>query len=49
MPTIYMIFAAKKGKSGWFNCDSEWGYYEINNVMYWMELPEMPEELKNGE
>lgn len=42
-------FCGRKGKSGWFDCDSEWGYYEINNVVYWMELPEMPEELKNDE
>lgn len=39
-------FCGKKGKGGWFDYDFEYGYCEINNVMYWMELPEPPKELK---
>ena len=27
-----------------FDYDSEYGYYEIDNVRYWMEIPELPEE-----
>ena len=42
-------FCDKKGKSGWYDYDSEWGNYEISNVEFWMELPEPPEELKNSE
>ena len=35
-------FDAKK--SGWYDYDSEWGYYEITNVTHWMPLPELPKE-----
>lgn len=40
-------FYNKKGKSGWYNCDSEWSYYEIHGVTYWMELPAPPQEIIN--
>lgn len=31
-------------KSGWYDSDSEWGYYEVSNVTHWMPLPELPKE-----
>lgn len=34
-------FADKKGKSGFYNYDIEYGYCETN-VDYWMPLPELP-------
>ena len=37
-------FADKKGKSGFYNYDSEWGYYETD-VAYWMPLPKLPKGL----
>ena len=41
-------FYSKKGKGGWYDYSSEWGYYEIDDVEFWMELPEPP-NLKDGE
>lgn len=41
-------FCSKNGKSGWYDYSSEWGYYEIDGVEFWMELPEPP-NLKDGE
>lgn len=40
-------FYKYKGRkvAGWFDYDSEYGYYEWNNVTAWTELPEIPEEL----
>ena len=35
-------FGAKK--PGWYSYDSEWGYYEVDNVEYWMPLPEPPKD-----
>ena len=35
-------FADKKNKSGWYDYDSEYGYYVIDNIQYWMELPNSP-------
>lgn len=32
-------FADKK-RSGWYNYDPEYGYYEIDDVIAWMPLPE---------
>ena len=29
-----------KNRCGWYEYDSEWGYYEIDNIVGWMELPE---------
>ena len=40
-------FRNRKGP-GWYNCDSEAGYYECSNVRYWMPLPELPEQ-REGE
>ena len=35
-------FAFDKGKSGWYNYDSEYGYYDIkyDKPIAWAELPE---------
>lgn len=33
-----------KKRPGWYICDSEVGYVEMNGVTYWAELPEMPDE-----
>lgn len=33
-------FADRKGASGWYYRDSEYGYIEYNNVVAWMPLPE---------
>lgn len=32
-------FNKKKGKSGWYDYDSEYGYVEFDNVIAWMPLP----------
>lgn len=29
-----------KHKSGFYRIDSEWGYYEVDDVIAWMPLPE---------
>ena len=31
-----------KGKSMWYNYDSEWGDYEMDDITHWMPLPENP-------
>lgn len=33
-------FDFPKHKSGWYDYDSEYGYYEDTNVIAWMFLPE---------
>lgn len=33
-----------ENRAGWYDYDSEWGYYERNNVTHWMPLPELPKE-----
>ena len=33
-------FCDKKGVSGWFDYDSEYGYIEIDGVVAWMPLPQ---------
>ena len=38
-------FEDKKGKSGWYDWDSEWDHYEINDIIYWMPLPKTPIDL----
>lgn len=37
-------FGKCRGKSGWYGYDSEYGYFEIDNVVKWAELPKIPEE-----
>lgn len=32
-------FSDKKKKSGWYNIDNEYGYYEVDTVIAWMPLP----------
>ena len=34
----------EENKDGFYNLDSEYGYYEIDNVEYWMELPDKVKE-----
>lgn len=29
-----------KAEPGWYNYDSEYGYYKVNSVIAWMPLPE---------
>lgn len=31
-------------RAGWYNYDSEYGFYETDSVTHWMELPELPVE-----
>ena len=35
-------FADEKGKSGFYECDREYGYFELSNITHWMPLPEPP-------
>ena len=35
-------------RCGWYNYNSEYGYYEDYDVAYWQPLPEPPELLKGG-
>lgn len=39
-------FCDRKGQSGWYGYDLEYGFYEIDDIQYWMELPEVPNELR---
>lgn len=32
-------FRTKKNEPGWYAYSSEYGYYQLNNVIYWAELP----------
>ena len=42
-------FADKRGKSGWYDYDNEWGHHEITDVVAWQELPEpLKEDESNG-
>lgn len=41
-------FRVKKGASGWYSYDSEYGYYSVNGVTAWMPLPEVYKENENG-
>jgi hypothetical protein len=34
---------------GWYGCDSEEEHYECENVLYWMPMPKLPEELRKDE
>ena len=38
-------FSDKKNKCGWYFYDSEWGYCEYKDVVYWLELPKLPDEI----
>lgn len=35
-------------RCGWYDYDSEYGYYEHTDVIYWMPLPEPPEILRSN-
>lgn len=36
-------FSDKRGKHGWYDYDSDYGYYEWEDVVWWMELPNIPQ------
>lgn len=36
-------------RPGWYEHDSETGYFEWTGILYWAELPEMPDEVKKDE
>lgn len=40
-------FRGKK-RPGWYDYDSDWGYFEYDNVTHWMPLPEMPEGVNDN-
>lgn len=31
---------SKYNRAGWYDYDSDFGYYEVTNVIAWIELPE---------
>ena len=35
-----------KPYSGWYEYDSEWGYFELRDITHWRPLPEPPKEGK---
>ena len=41
-------FEGKK-RAGWYNYDGEYGYYELENVLRWQELPSDYKENEDGE
>ena len=42
-------FHDKKGISGWYDYDSEYGYYEMESVIAWMPLPKQYEPQERSE
>lgn len=48
-PNLYDVneyeFKDKK-RPGWYEYDSEWGYYEVDGVIAWMPLPEPYKEVQ---
>lgn len=43
-----MDFCNENGIAGFYNYDSEWGYYKISNVKYWMPIPELNIQERNA-
>lgn len=37
-------FQDKKRKPGFYQYDSEWGFFEMSDITHWMPLPEPPKE-----
>ena len=37
-------FVFKKGQSGWYGYDNDWGYYEQQDIIGWTELPDFYED-----
>ena len=33
-------------RAGWYAYDSEWGYYEVDDITHWMPLPQPPKEVE---
>lgn len=33
-----------KGRTGWYDYDSDIGYYDVDGVTHWQPLPDLPEE-----
>ena len=33
-------------RAGWYAYDSEWGYYEVDDVTHWMPLPQPQKEIE---
>ena len=31
-------------RAGWYQYDSEWGYFERSDITHWAELPPMPND-----
>lgn len=42
-------YKKKTERSGWYDIDGECGYFEVNDVHAWRELPEMPKEFRGEE
>lgn len=44
-------YKKKTDRAGWYDLDSEYGYihYDDDEVLAWMELPELPEQFRKGE
>lgn len=32
------------GMAGWYDYDSDWGYYDLDGVTHWMPLPKPPKD-----
>lgn len=43
-----MDFCDEKGIAGFYNYDSEWGYYKISDVKYWMPIPKLNIQERNA-
>ena len=39
-------FFDKNKVPGWYDYDSEWGFYQIEDIIAWMPLPELPDGFK---
>ena len=37
-----------KAEPGWYDYDSDFGYYKYHKVIAWMELPDVYKEVDNG-
>ncbi len=44
--TVDKFAFPEEKRPGWYDYDSEYGYYEITNITHWTELPPMPRKDK---